>query len=262
MTSLDGAARSRQVAATTPLPNAHAHADSRHRHPLWDALAAGFTSIEVDVWALRGKMLVGHSVPMPWRQLHRLYLDPLASLIAERGCVYEGFDQPLQLVLDVKSDADRSRPVIEELLASYEGVVSHWRDGRFVPGEVTVVLSGNLSSAVYAAPTRWTATDGRVRATGLDTPADMVPLRSDCWTELFSWRGKQPMPRREHELLEAFVADAHARGQRVRFWDTPDRPGRARSTVWSTLLDAGVDLIDTDDLSGLRDFLLARRSGT
>lgn len=251
------AADLRQPAATA-LPNAHAHADSRHRRPLWDALAAGFTSIEVDVWAVRGKVLVGHTIPRPWRTLQRLYLDPITMLVHEKGCVYEDFDQPIVLMLDVKSDAQRSRPVIEEALAPYEGVVSHWRDAEFVPGPVTVVVSGNLSSIPYDAPRRWTGADGRVRATGGDIPAEVMPLRSDCWPELFSWRGRGPMPTGEGDLLENFVADAHSRGQRVRFWDTPDRRGRARDTVWSTLLDAGVDLIDTDDLRGLRAFLLGR----
>lgn len=243
---------------TRALPNAHAHADSRHRRPLWDALAAGFTSIEVDVWAVRGRVLVGHSVPMPWRSLRKLYLDPLAALIGEKGCVYDDFEHPLQLVLDVKSDAGRSRPVIEELLASYAGILSCWRDGRFVPGAVTVIVSGNLSNLPYDALLRRTGVDGRVRPTGVEAAAEVMPLRSDCWPELFSWRGNGPMPAAEREILNGFVADAHARGQRVRFWDTPDRRRPARDAVWATLLDAGVDLLDTDDLHGLRDFLLAR----
>ncbi|MFC6707485.1 hypothetical protein [Flexivirga alba] len=54
------------------------------------------------------------------------------------------------------------------------------------------------------------------------------------------------------------VADAHAAGQRTRLWDTPDHRGTARDNLWATLLDAGVDYLNTDDLSGARDFLLAR----
>lgn len=250
-----------QVAGTTSLRNAHAHADSRHRRPLYDSLRAGFTSLEVDVWVGRGRVLVGHSVPRPWHSLRRVYLDPLAELVSETGCVYGDFDVPVQLLLDVKSDASRSRPVIESLLARYAGLVSCWRDGRFLPGAVTVVVSGTLSTRLYGAPLRWSGVDGRLRRAGEDVPADMMPLRSDCWPELFSWNGSGPMPEQELDRLVRLVADAHAAGQRTRLWDTPDRPGPARDNLWTTLLEAGVDYLNTDDLGGAREFLLARQSG-
>jgi hypothetical protein len=48
------------------------------------------------------------------------------------------------------------------------------------------------------------------------------------------------------------VAQAHAQGRRLRFWATPDKP-----EVWQVLRAEGVDLIGTDHLAGLRDFLLA-----
>lgn len=251
----------RQVAGTTPLPNAHAHADSRHRKPLWDALCAGFTSLEVDVWVVRGRVLIGHSLPRPTHSLRRIYLDPLAAMIAETGSVYEDFGAPLQLLLDVKTDARRSRPAVESLLAQYAGLLSCWREGHFTRGAVSVVVSGTLSGAVYDAPVRWTGVDGRLRRAGEEVSADVMPLRSDCWPELFSWAGDGPMPAEQRDRLVHLVADAHAAGQRTRLWDTPDRPGPARDNLWATLLDAGVDYLNTDDLSGARAFLLARRSG-
>jgi glycerophosphoryl diester phosphodiesterase len=42
----------------------------------------------------------------------------------------------------------------------------------------------------------------------------------------------------------------------VRFWATPESPA-----VWGELVDAGVDLINTDDLAGLREFLRGREGG-
>jgi len=41
----------------------------------------------------------------------------------------------------------------------------------------------------------------------------------------------------------------------IRFWATPDIAGKERDAVWTELLEAGVDLINTDDLTGLRAFL-------
>lgn len=39
--------------------------------------------------------------------------------------------------------------------------------------------------------------------------------------------------------------------RKPRFWGTPDE-----ANVWKALNDAGVDMINTDDLPGLRKFLL------
>ena len=63
-----------------------------------------------------------------------------------------------------------------------------------------------------------------------------------------------PFLREEEEVLRRIVDDAHAAGRRVRFWNAPDR-----EAGWRVLRDAGVDLINTDDLAGLERFL--RRPG-
>jgi hypothetical protein len=47
------------------------------------------------------------------------------------------------------------------------------------------------------------------------------------------------------------VERAHRQGRRIRFWNTPDR-----EEVWRLLYDVGVDVIGTDDLDGLRGFLV------
>ena len=58
------------------------------------------------------------------------------------------------------------------------------------------------------------------------------------------------MPEQERQKLRGIVEKAHAKGRRVRFWATPDHPA-----VWRELVDAGVDLLNADDLAGLERFL-------
>lgn len=239
---------------TRALPHVLAHADNRHRRPLRDSLDAGCTALEVDVWVLFGRVFIGHSAPHPLRTLRRTYLTPLVELISETGCVFSDFDEPVLLLLDVKTDPDRSREVIERELARHTGVVSCWRDGRFVAGMVTVVLTGTAMGRPHDAPRRWTATDGHLGATSPEVGADLVPLRSGSWPELFGWMGEGPMPTAERAILDELVQHAHARGQRVRFWDTPDSPGPARDNLWQTLLAAGVDYLNTDDVAGAYEF--------
>lgn len=46
----------------------------------------------------------------------------------------------------------------------------------------------------------------------------------------------------------------------MRFWATPDVAGSERDAVWTELLAAGVDHLNTDDLAGLELFLRAKDS--
>ena len=46
------------------------------------------------------------------------------------------------------------------------------------------------------------------------------------------------------------IQRAHKEGRRIRFWATPDK-----KSVWRELEEAGVDLINTDDLKGLSNFI-------
>jgi glycerophosphoryl diester phosphodiesterase len=64
------------------------------------------------------------------------------------------------------------------------------------------------------------------------------------------------MPAGERDALRQWVARAHAQGRKVRFWNTPDR-----AEAWRILTEAGVDVIGTDDLSGLQEFLLTWERG-
>jgi hypothetical protein len=48
------------------------------------------------------------------------------------------------------------------------------------------------------------------------------------------------------------VDRAHKANRRVRFWGTPEKVA-----LWKDLRAAGVDLINTDDLAGLGEFLFA-----
>jgi len=59
------------------------------------------------------------------------------------------------------------------------------------------------------------------------------------------------MPQQEKLKLKGIVDKSHAQGRRVRFWGAPDFPA-----FWRMLLEADVDLINTDDLEGVRKFLL------
>lgn len=238
------------------LRHAHAHNDYQHPRPLFDALDRGFNSIEADVHLVDGKLLVAHDLKdtRPDRTLERLYLEPLRERArANGGRVYPG-GSPLFLLVDVKSRADDTYAALEKVLAKYADLLTVVRDGRVEAKAVTVVLSGNRVSpaTLQKVAVRSVGLDGRLTDLDSDLPADLMPWISSNWFPTFRWRGEGPMPAAERSKLREQVAKTHARGRLLRYWATPEK-----EAVWTQLRAAGVDLIGTDKLDQLRDFLRA-----
>ncbi len=160
------------------------------------------------------------------------------------------------LLVDIKSDAAETYTVLRDVLADYRDILTKFHDGNVTPGAVTVVISGNRATEMMAGESaRLAGVDGRLDDLATGVSAQLMPLISDHWGRHFSWRGTGEMPAAEREKLRTLVQQAHEKGQRIRFWATPESP-----PLWSELLDAGVDLIGTDDLEKLSQFLDARRA--
>jgi len=242
-----------------PLPLAHAHNDYDHAWPLLDALDHGFTSVEVDVWLVDGKLLVAHDRDdvLPTRSLERLYLSPLEQLQRMNGgSVYPGWHGSLELLIDVKSKAGPTYAALDRVLRGHPGLMTSFTGDQAHRGAVTAVVTGHRARAAMAAePLRYAGFDGRLSDLTSQEPASLMPLVSVDWTETFTWDGAGQMPADEEQRLRDLVATAHAHGYRLRFWETPDEPGPARAAIWRKLVDAGVDQINTDDLAGLQEFL-------
>ncbi|TVQ03576.1 MAG: hypothetical protein EA381_01330 [Planctomycetaceae bacterium] len=133
--------------------------------------------------------------------------------------------------------------------------LSRMENGRWQPGPVTVVVSGNRPQETIAKQSlRYVGIDGRLSDLGDGRPAELVPLISDRWGSHFSWNGTGPMPEDQRRRLSDIVAQTKAAGQQLRFWATPESVA-----LWTELADAGVDLIGTDELERLARFLESRR---
>ncbi|TXS54344.1 phosphatidylinositol-specific phospholipase C/glycerophosphodiester phosphodiesterase family protein [Streptomyces sp. t39] len=255
----------RPARGPVPLRQAHAHNDYLHLRPLHDALVQGFTSVEADVFLVDGDLLVAHEPAGldPARTLRSLYLDPLLARVrAGHGSVHPGHPTTLHLLVDIKSDGIAAYRELDRQLRDYRRMLSSCTDGRVRTGAVTPVVSGDRTARLpmEAQRRRYAFYDGRLDdlVAPAPAPASFVPLISANWTQSFAWRGAGEFPAAEREKLRAIVATAHARRQRIRFWATPDTPGPDRDALWSALLDAGVDHLNTDDLAGLAAFLRAR----
>ncbi|GAA4458724.1 phosphatidylinositol-specific phospholipase C/glycerophosphodiester phosphodiesterase family protein [Phytohabitans houttuyneae] len=246
-----------------PLARAHAHNDYEHERPLFDALSHGFTSVEADIYLVNGELVVAHDPEdiVPGRTLQKLYLDPLVRRIrANHGTVFRGSRQQLQLLVDIKNTGVETYTELHRVLREYRKMLTTYARGKVHQDAVTIVISGDRPRALMESqPVRYAFFDGRGADLGAGAPASFMPLISENWTGVFTWRGVGPMPAGERAFLHQAVATAHANGQRVRFWATPDLPGPERDAVWRELVAADVDHINTDDLAGLEAFLRAGR---
>lgn len=243
---------------TVPLPSAHAHNDYHHPRPLLDALDHGFSSVEADVYLVDGQLLIGHDrVELrPERTLTSLYLEPLRQLVRQNGGSVYGGAREFTLLVDIKSEAESTYRALRTVLAEYADILTSTDNDGPKPGAVTVVISGNRAWDLIAADNpRFCGIDGRLSDLDSEAPVHMLPLLSDNWSKHFSWQGAGPMPDAENERLARLVAQAHAKGRRIRFWATPEEPA-----LWLALEQAGVDLIGTDQLAALQSHLLERNS--
>ena len=247
-------AGAQEISVPKPLTRAHAHNDYEHTRPLAEALEQGFCSVEADVHLIQGRLLVGHD-PLdlrPQRTLQSLYLDPLKKRAAENGGrVYK--DGPsVALMIDVKSDAATTYTAIKEALQPYQPLLTTFRKDKIEVGAITVVISGNRDRATMAKEdVRYAALDGRLGDLTADPPppAALVPWVSAQWDKEFKWKGEGPMGEADVAKLKSLVEKARAQKRRLRFWAIPDN-----AVGWKMLSEAGVDLINTDDLPGLARF--------
>ncbi|KOV57142.1 phosphatidylinositol-specific phospholipase C/glycerophosphodiester phosphodiesterase family protein [Streptomyces sp. MMG1121] len=248
-----------------PLWNAHAHNDYEHPRPLFDALDHRFGSVEADIFLVGDQLLIGHdsSELDPTRTLESLYLDPLAAIVkANHASVYRGWRRPLQLLVDIKTEGSSTYLELDRHLRRYPYLFTRYDHGRIHRGPVTAVISGDRAARVpmEAQQERRAFYDGRLTDLGTAAPASFIPLISEDWTQNFTWSGAGTFPAAERQKLLGITAAAHAHGQQVRFWATPDAAGPDRDALWTELLAAGVDYLNTDDLAGLEAFLDAHPS--
>ncbi|MDV9170269.1 phosphatidylinositol-specific phospholipase C/glycerophosphodiester phosphodiesterase family protein [Streptomyces sp. W16] len=248
-----------------PLWRAHAHNDYEHPRPLFDALDHRFGSVEADIFLVGDQLLIGHDASEldPSRTLESLYLDPLSALVkANHGSVYRGWRTPLQLLIDIKTEGSSTYLELDRHLQRYKHLFTTYAHGRVHPGAVTNVISGDRAARIpmEAQTVRRAFYDGRLTDLGSSAPASFISLISDNWQTNFTWLGDGAFPDAERQKLRAIVRQAHAAGQTVRFWNTPDLAGPARDALWEELFAAGVDFLNTDDLAGLEAFLDAHRT--
>ncbi|MBS2033366.1 hypothetical protein JST97_00145 [bacterium] len=244
---------------TPPHRSGHSHNDEMQARPLAQALQDGFTSIEVDVHLINGRLLVGHSQKDAERKnltLEAAYLAPLEQRVAQFGSVYPGHKE-ITLMLDFKGGAETTYKALKPLLSKYQGMLVQVRGGQEQPAPVKVVITGNQPE-LESVSDRSLFLDGSLRQ-ALDHPGSLDPTVTPTvqgnYHAFFRWNGQGGMSAGERKKLNNMVAAVHAQGLQMRLWDAPDQPN-----AWQTFLEAGVDRINTDHLESYADWQSVHRA--
>jgi hypothetical protein len=168
------------------------------------------------------------------------------------GRVYSSYSHPVILMIDFKSGANDTYMALERLLNKYRSMFTRYENGQVIEGAVTVVISGHKPYFIIENETnRLAFIDDDLRKVAQDTLVHNVFTMASCrYSHLLSWTGKGPMPLYQRQRLCDFVSIAHRMGSKVRLWASPEN-----KIVWNELLSCGVDLINTDQLVTLRNYL-------
>lgn len=166
-----------------PIP-CHSHNDYWRHVPLYDALAAGCTSVEADVWLSGNDLFVGHSQKSLTkdRTLESLYIDPIVSILSIQNTpsevtstnntssistpdgttslngVFEVSPKtPLILLIDMKTDGALTFPAVLEHLEPFRsrGWLTYFNGSAVIPGLITVVGTGNTPFELLVANTTY-----------------------------------------------------------------------------------------------------------
>jgi len=228
------------VNAQNSLKKAHAHNDYEHKRPFFEAFELGFGSIEADVFAINGELLVAHEIGhvSSNRSLKSLYLDPIEKVLkADKLGNFHLF------LIDIKTNADTTMPLLVKALSPIADLIKK--------RNLKIVISGNRPKTKdYINYPSWITFDGRKDEMVPSFAKDRIYLVSESFMKFGLWDGKNPMKPEMKEKIQAFIQEVHKEGKKIRLWATPDT-----LFAYQTLLSLGLDYIGTDHLSALADYL-------
>ncbi len=227
----------------------HSHNDYERSMPFYEAASLRFGSIEADIHLKDGILYVAHDEKdiKPERTLEALYIKPvLRQFSLNNDKPYPG-NEPMQLLIDVKTAAVPTIKALQQLLQPYH----HYFDRTQYPNAVRIVLSGNLPDMnTWSEYDNMFWFDGRPDSTYTPAAAKRIAMLSMDFEKYSKWNGKGTLTPAEFKAVKQVVDKAHEQGFNFRFWGAPD----SRS-AWYKLMDLGVDVIGTDHPAEIYDVI-------
>ncbi|PSN71912.1 hypothetical protein BS50DRAFT_597407 [Corynespora cassiicola Philippines] len=244
------------------------HNDYTRTVPLYEALAAGCVSIEVDVWLHGDELLVGHTWDSTKRErtLNSLYLEPLINIFVNRNVSLASeetnrigvFDADpavsVILLVDFKSDGQRTWPaLLRHLQPLRKGDWITYYDGQKLRrGPLTVVGTGNT-------PFELVQQNDSDRFVFMDAPLGQLPAAeyNSSNSVYASMQFKKAvggiaingMTSSQEVTTRRQMREATAKGLISRYWDIPSWPPTLKHSIYTSLAQSAMDMLNVDDLA-------------
>ena len=236
------------------------HNDYWQNPPLFKALSLGYIYIEADILLLKNRLVVAHRrplFPMKAKDLEELYLKPLFEIYQKQGYFYKDHPSPIFLMIDIKTEAETTYAKLLEMIEPYKPMLTSFVNGVEVPGGITLIITGNRPIETIAAESeRWAAIDGRPMDLGKGYPVNLMPMVSEKYSTILGWTTtfgtKSP---RNILKVQDFVAKVQSEGRLTRLWKIPEK-----TEAWNWLTYHGIDLLNTDNLPKLHNYLRSAQS--
>lgn len=219
----------------------HSHNDYCRRAPFWQAYAQQVYSIEADVFLHDGQLLVGHDVEdlSPELTFEGMYVEPLVTLYKRNGGrAWKDSDEPIQLMVELKSETEPTLRAVTALLDRYPEVF----DRAVNPDAVRIAVTGRVPAPEeFGNYPAYVLFDGEWDRNYTPAQLERVALVSANFQDYSQWNGKGSIIPVELAKIEQIIDRAHAWGKPVRFWGAPEG-----TTVYYTFYDLGIDYLNTD----------------
>ncbi|TGO53010.1 hypothetical protein BCON_0131g00080 [Botryotinia convoluta] len=251
----------------------HSHNDYWRSVPLFEAVAAGCTGVEADIWLNNKAGSDG---------LLNLYIKPLLKILENQnnnstesdggssdlnGVFQSSPNTTLTLVLDFKSNGSELWPLVNQELENLRsnGWLTSWSNStdKINWRPIIVVATGNapfdllISNTTYRdvfydAPLEDIANSKYNQSNSYYASVSLSTL-GKIWLWKFSSS--------QLNQIKTQVALANAKGLKARYWDTPALPVIFREYIWGILVENGVGMLNVDVFPSSLFYLLVTRFG-
>ncbi|ATZ58185.1 hypothetical protein BCIN_16g00390 [Botrytis cinerea B05.10] len=262
----------------------HSHNDYWRTVPLFEAMAAGCTSVEADIYLPtkpgNEDLLVGHSSRslVQDRTLQSLYIEPLFTILENvnnsstrsdgdnwKGIFQSSPNTTFVLFLDFKSDGSDLWPHVNQQLEQLRAKnwLTHWNNSSGITwAPIIVIASGN-------APFDLLVLNTTCRDIFFDAPLD--DIENSLYNNTNSYYASVSMSKAigrpwlwkfsstQLDKISEQVSAASDKGLKARYWNTPSWPAKLRDYVSGILIERRVGILNVDEFSSTFYFPLVTR---
>jgi alkaline phosphatase len=226
-----------------------AHNDYVHAAPFYNSYNQEVGFIEADIFLYNNELVVAHTAQEidPQKTLEILYLKPLSGKVSHHvGYVYSDHQKHLTLMIDLKTEGDPALKLLVQKIKQYPALISS--------PTLRIAISGNVpDTALWKNYPPYIWFDGRPGIQYSAEHLQRVAFISTDFKRYSAWNGKESLTEDDVNKI-IFLRDAvHAQGKKLRFWGAPDS-----KNAWLTMMKLEIDIIGTDHVNELIDFIKSR----